>query len=388
MSHADWNTYEIASLRDMVTNFTATEILPHQDEWEKTGLIPRELSAKAGRLGLLGLNFPESVGGGGAGLRELVIAIESLHETGAAAGIQPGLMTTLISCPHIIASGKAELIDRYVRPALAGEKIGSLGITEPNGGSDVGGLSTTGRRDGDEYVINGSKTFITSAVRGDFTVIAARTGGDKHRGARGISLIVVDNDSPGFTITRSLSKMGWRCSDTAELSLVDVRVPVRNLVGDENGGFALISSGFVSERIGMAAQAYSQAQRCLDLSVQWCRDRETFGKPLIARQHVQMTLAEMARRIDVTRTYVRSVTDRWDSGETDLVTEACFAKNTATETGEWVTHQAVQLFGGAGFTDGTEVERQYRDMRINGIGGGTVEILRELAARRLGYTTR
>lgn len=385
MSHADWTTEEITALREMVTGFTTREILPHQDRWEEEGRIPREVSAKAGELGLLGISFPESAGGGGAGLREQVVIMEAMHEAGAAAGVQPALLTTGISCPHIIASGDAALIDRYVRPALTGERIGSLAITEPGGGSDVGGIRTTARRDGDEYVIDGSKTFITSAVRGDFTVVAARTGGADAPGARGISLFAVDNDTPGFTVTRSLSKMGWRCSDTAELAFEGMRVPAANLVGRENAGFMLISLGFVTERIGMAAQAYSQAQRCLDLSVRWCRDRETFGRPLISRQHIQMTLAEMARRIDVTRTYVRSIADRWDSGDTDLVAEACFAKNTATETGEWVTHQAVQLFGGAGFIEGTEVERQYRDMRINGIGGGTVEILRELAARRLGY---
>ncbi|AGP31318.1 acyl-CoA dehydrogenase family protein [Corynebacterium terpenotabidum] len=386
MTYQDWTSFEITSLHDLATDFTRTEILPHQDQWEAEGLIPRSLSQAAANLGLLGIDFPEKVGGGGAGFREFATIIEAMHEAGAAAGIEPALFTVAISCPHLIAAGGDDLVDRYVRPALAGEKIGSLAITEPGGGSDVGHLKTTARRDGDEYVINGSKTFITSAVRGDFTVVAARTGGPDQPGARGVSLIVVDNDTPGFTVTRKLAKMGWRCSDTAELAFTDVRVPVSNLIGEENTGFQLISLGFVTERLTLAVQAYSQAQRCLDLSVQWCRDRETFGAPLISRQHIQMQLAEMARRIDVARVYTRAIIDRWDDGETDLVTEACFAKNTCTEVGEWVTDTAVQLFGGAGFMDGTEVERQYRDMRVNGIGGGTVEILRELSARRLGYT--
>ena len=197
---------------------------------------------------------------------------------------------------------------------------------------------------------------------------------------------LIGGDSVRMWACSDWRRYGWHMSDTAEIVLDDIRVPASHLVGEENGGFKLISQGFVSERIGMAAQAYSQAQRALDLTVQWCRDRNTFGEPLISRQSVQRTLAEMARKIDLARVYVQMVAKRCDAGETDLVTEACFAKNTATETGEWVTHQAVQLFGGAGFMHGTEVERQYRDMRINGIGGGTVEILTELAARRLGYT--
>ncbi len=386
MSHQDWSSFEITALRDLATDFTRSNILPHQDAWEADGEIPRELSLAAGKLGFLGIDFPERVGGGGAGFREFASIIEAMHEAGAAAGVEPALFTVAISCPHIIAAGDDDLIDRYVRPALSGERIGSLAITEPGGGSDVGHLRTTARRDGDEYVINGSKTFITSAVRGDFTVVAARTGGPDLPGAGGVSLIVVENDTPGFTVTRKLTKMGWRCSDTAELSFDDVRVPATNLIGEENTGFRLISLGFVTERLTMAVQAYSQAQRCLDLSVQWCRDRETFGAPLISRQHIQMTLADMARKVDIARTYTRAIIDRWDDGETDLVTEACFAKNTCTEIGEQVTNEAVQLFGGAGFMDGTEVERQYRDIRVNGIGGGTVEILRELTARRLGYT--
>lgn len=387
MSHQDWRSEELTALRETVYEFVRREVLPYQDEWERAGELPRELSRKAGDLGLIGASFAEEVGGGGGGLREMLVVTEALHEAGAAAGVQASLFTPGIACPHIAAFGSAELVEKWVRPTLAGELIGSLAITEPGGGSDVGGLRTTARREGDEFVINGAKTFITSGVRADFVTAAVRTGGPELKGARGISLIVIPTDTPGFEVTRKLDKMGWHCSDTAELAFTDVRVPVDNLIGAENGGFAMIGSGFVSERVMLAAQAYSQAQRCLDLTAQHCRDRETFGAPLISRQHVQMTLAEMARRIDLARVYTRNLVDRAVDGETDLIAEVCFAKNTGTETGEWVTHQAVQLFGGAGYMTGTEVERQYRDMRINGIGGGTVEILTELAARRLGLTS-
>jgi acyl-CoA dehydrogenase len=233
-------------------------------------------------------------------------------------------------------------------------------------------------------VVNGAKTYITSGVRADFVVTAVRTGED---GAHGISLLVVERGTPGFTVARKLAKMGWLCSDTAELSYVDVRVPASNLVGEENTGFVQIAQNFVSERIGLAVQAYACAQRSLDLTVEWCRVRETFGRPLISRQPVQNTLAEMARRIEVARVYTRSVALRAAEGETNLIREACFAKNTAVEAGMWVVDQAVQLHGGMGYMRESEVERQYRDMRIMGIGGGTSEILTGLAAKTLGYVS-
>ncbi len=388
MSHEDWNTTELNGLRDSVREFVRREVLPHQDEWERLGELPRELHRRAGEKGLLGAAFPEGAGGGGGGQRESVVITEALHEAGAAGGVYASLFTSGIACPHIVAMQDEEQIERWVRPALAGELIGALAITEPGGGSDVGGLITTARRDGAEYVVNGAKTFITSGCRADFVTTAVRTGGTDLPGARGISLLVLERGMPGFEVSRKLDKMGWRSSDTAELSFTDVRVPVGNLVGPENSGFELIGVGFLSERIGIAAQAYSQAQRCLDLTVEWCRQRKTFGEPLIARQAVQNTLAEMAMRIDVARTYTRNVVDRFESGERveDLIPQICFAKNTATKSGEWVANEAVQLFGGMGYMSESEVERQYRDMRILGIGGGTVEILTQLAARRLGYT--
>ncbi|BBY34501.1 acyl-CoA dehydrogenase [Mycolicibacter minnesotensis] len=377
-----WTTSERLALRKTVRGFVEREILPHVDEWERSGELPRELHHKAAEIGLLGAGFPEEVGGSGGDGADAVIVCEEMHQAGAPGGVFASLFTCGIAVPHMIASGDARLIEEFVRPTLAGEKIGSLAITEPGGGSDVGHLRTTARLDGDHYVVNGSKTFITSAVRGDYVVTAVRTGGP---GAAGVSLLVVEKGTPGFEVSRKLEKMGWRSSDTAELSYVDARVPVANLVGAENTGFAQIAGAFVSERVGLAAQAYSSAQRCLDLTLAWCRDRETFGRPLISRQAVQNTLAEMARRIDVARVYTRHVVERQLAGESFLISEVCFAKNTAVEAGEWVANQAVQLFGGMGYMAESEVERQYRDMRIVGIGGGTTEILTSLAAKTLGY---
>ncbi|MBF6077974.1 acyl-CoA dehydrogenase family protein [Nocardia beijingensis] len=377
-----WETPERRALRSTVRGFVEREILPYLDGWERAGEIPRELHKKAGALGLLGVQFLESAGGSGGDGVDAMIVCEEMHQAGASGGLFASLFTCGISVPHIIASGDAEQIERWVKPTLAGEKIGSLAITEPGGGSDVGHLTTTARRDGDHYIVNGAKTYITSGVRADFVVTAVRTGGP---GSGGISLLIVDKNTPGFTVSRKLDKMGWLASDTAELSYVDVRVPAENLVGPENSGFYQIAGAFVSERVGLAVQAYSSAQRCLDLTLEWVRNRETFGRPLISRQAVQNTVTEMARRIDVARVYTRDVVQRSAEGETDLIAEVCFAKNTAVEAGEWVANQAVQLFGGLGYMRESEIERQYRDMRILGIGGGTTEILTGLAAKRLGY---
>jgi acyl-CoA dehydrogenase len=379
-----FETPERQALRETVRRFVQSDVLPFQDEWERAGELPRTLHTRAAELGLIGLSYPESVGGGGGDGIDAVVLAEELHYAGGAGGLFASLFTSGISLPHLVQAGDAEQIERWVRPTIEGRLIGSLAITEPDGGSDVANIRTTAKRDGEDYVLNGAKTFITSGVRADFVVTAVRTG---DAGAHGISLVVVEKGTPGFTVSRKLDKMGWLCSDTAELSYQDVRVPVRNLVGEENTGFVQIARNFVSERIGLAVQAYASAQRCLDLTVEWCRMRETFGQALITRQTVQHTLAEMARRIEVARVYTRSVAAQAAADpDAFLVKEACFAKNTAVEAGEWVAYQAVQLHGGMGYMRESEIERQYRDMRILAIGGGTSEILTGLAAKLLGYT--
>ncbi len=379
-----FDTPERRDLRAMVRRFVDNEVLPNLNEWEAEGMLPRSLHEAAGDAGLIGAGFPEAVGGGGGDIIDMVIVAEEMHYAGASGGLVASLFTASIAVPHIAATGDPAQIDRWVRPTLAGEKIGSLAITEPGTGSDVAGITTTARRDGDHYVVNGAKTYITSGVRADFVTTAVRTGGP---GAHGVSLLVVEKGTEGFAVSRKLDKMGWRCSDTAELSYVDCPVPVENLVGEEGTGFAQIAQNFVSERISLAVQAYAGAQRSLDLTADWCRARETFGRPLISRQTVQHTLSNMARRVDVARVYTREVARRFAEGDTDLIAQVCFAKNTAVEAGEWVVNQAVQLHGGMGYMAESEVERQYRDMRILGIGGGTNEIMTDLAGRILGYTS-
>ena len=306
---------------------------------------------------------------------------EAFIAAGASSGLMAALFTHGIALPHLIGAGNAELVERFARPTLAGELIGALAVTEPDGGSDVAALRTTARRDGDHFVVNGAKTFITSGVRADFVTTAVRTGGPGHEG---ISLLVVERGTPGFETGRKLAKMGWLCSDTAELSFADARVPARNLVGPENGGFRLLMRQFVGERLGLATHAHSVALNALELTVAFVRQRHTFGRPLISRQVVQHRLVQMRQRVELARTYTRDAVLRHAAGE-QPVAQACLAKNAAVEACDWVVDQAVQLHGGAGYLRESEVERHYRDARILGIGGGATEVLTDLAAKVLGY---
>ncbi|HSO04442.1 MAG TPA: acyl-CoA dehydrogenase family protein, partial [Candidatus Limnocylindrales bacterium] len=346
----------------------------------RAGDIPRSLHAKAAAAGLLGLGFPEEVGGSGGNLIDGLVMTEELMQSGASGGLAAGLFTHGIALPHIVAAGDRDQAERFVRPVLEGRAIAALAITEPDGGSDVAALRTRAERDGDEYVINGSKIYITSGARADWVVVGVRTGGP---GFGGISLIVVPSDTPGFSVVRRLEKIGWHCSDTAELAFTDCRVPAANLVGMQDSGFIQIAMQFVVERLSIAVQAYATAQRCLDLALEWARMRTTFGKPLTAHQVVRHQLVEMDRLTDVARTYTRQIALRHVAGQ-EVIAEAALAKNTAVAAAEAVSYQAIQIFGGQGCMSDSEVERHYRDVRILSIGGGATEVMTELAARRLG----
>jgi len=381
VNHSDvaaWDAPERRALAEMATSFAAKEIVPNVQQWETEGEVPRSLHQAAAEVGLIGIGFPESVGGDGDLLDSLVVT-ESFILAGVPTGVLAALFTHSIALPHMAATGDEYLIDRFVRPTLAGEKIGSLGVTEPDAGSDVANLRTRAVRDGDHYVVNGAKTYITSGVRADFVTTAVRTGGP---GYGGVSLLVVEKGTPGFTVSRRLDKMGWRCSDTAELSYADVRVPVANLVGEEGGGFVQIMTHFANERLAMATQAYSVAARCLALTREWVHQRETFGRPLASRQVVRHKIAEMARQTDVARRYVREIATRHLAGE-DVMTEVAMAKNTAVYACDFVVNEAVQLHGGLGYMRESEVEGHYRDTRIMGIGGGTNEVMNEIIAKRI-----
>jgi acyl-CoA dehydrogenase len=375
-----WDTPERQALRLLARDLTAKEIAPHIDQWERDGELPRSLHKTFADAGVLGVAFPEEVGGSGGDSVDAAIVTEEILLGGGSGGLVASLFTHGIALPHIAFAGSPDLVDRYVRPTLRGDLIGALGITEPSGGSDVAGIRTTARLDGDHYVVNGAKTYITSGIRADFVTTAVRTGSEGHGG---ISLLVIDKGLPGFTVGEPLDKMGWRASDTAELAFQDVRVPVSQLVGNEGDGFLLIMRQFQTERLALATQAWAMAERALTLTLQWVKDRETFGRPLSSRQVVRHRLAEMARQVWVAKTTTRAAYDLWlDTG--DAVTEVSMAKNTACYVCDHVVDEAVQLFGGLGYMRESEVERHYRDSRILRIGGGTDEIMNEVIAKRLG----
>jgi acyl-CoA dehydrogenase len=369
------------ALAELAAEFARREILPNVEAWEEAGELPRELSKAAGEAGLLGLGYPEELGGGGSHL-DLMAVQEEMIARGVPTGVIASLFTHGIAIPSIVAHGTEDQKRRFVRPALKGELIGALAVTEPGGGSDVANLTTRAVRDGDHYVVNGTKTFITSGARADFVTTAVRTT-TAEKPYQGISLLVIERGTPGFTVSRKLDKMGWRSSDTAELSFADARVPAANLVGPENQGFWLIMQQFQSERLSMALQCAAVARRCTDLTIEWARGRETFGRPLSSRQVIRHKIAEMARQADVARSYVWATAERWERGE-DVITEVSMAKNTAVYAVEHVVHEAVQLHGGMGFMRESEVERHYRDIRVMGIGGGTSEIMNEIIAKRIG----
>jgi acyl-CoA dehydrogenase len=389
-----FDTPERQALRASARRFAEREVAPHIAQWEDDGMLPRELHLSAAKAGLMGVSFPEEVGGQGGNVVDSAVVAEGMLDGGASTGVLASLLTHGIALPHIVQSGtgtgsappaRGDLIDRYVRPTLAGEMIGSLAITEPGGGSDVANLRTRAVRDGDHYVVNGAKTFITSGVRADFVTTAVRTGSD---GYGGISLLVIDKDTPGFTVAPPLKKMGWLCSDTAELTFDDVRVPAENLVGEENGGFVLVMQQFVNERLGLAAQAFATAQRALALAAQYAKDRETFGQPLASRQVIRHKLVDMHRRTAAARAYAAQAYEQAESGSTTdpaVIADAVLAKRQAVDACEFVVHEAVQIFGGMGYMRESEVERHYRDARILGIGGGANEVLNDLAAKILGY---
>jgi len=380
-------------LRRLVTDFTTERIVPYLEEWEERGQLPRELHREAAEIGLLGIGFPDSLGGSGGDLIDVVVMTEAMLEAGASGGVISALFTHGISLPHVIdehdrrllagdVAGADHLAETIIRPTLAGEMICSLGVTEPDGGSDVARLRTKAERSGDEWSVTGAKTFITSGVRADRVVTAVRTP-ESGEGAAGITLMVLDPTSPGYAPPRALAKMGWWCSDTAELSFDAVPVSDRDVLG-LGEGFGSLARHFVTERVSIAVTAYATAQRSLDLALSWARDRETFGRPLITRQTIRHTLVDMHRRTEVARTYTRTIAARHADGE-QLAVEAALAKQTAVEAAEFVVDRAVQIHGGMGYMREMEIERHYRDVRVLGIGGGATEVMTDLVARLLGY---
>lgn len=372
-------TDEHEAFRRTLRRFVETKIAPFADAWDEAKAFPVELYRDAAAVGLLGLGFPEAYGGVESDPFYAIIGAEELAR-GGSGGISAGLMSHTIALPPVVALGSESLKARVVPPVLAGEKIAALAITEPSGGSDVANLLTTAKKDGDHYLLNGSKTFITSGMRADFVTVAARTGGP---GMGGISIFVVDADTPGFSRT-PLEKMGWWASDTATLYFDDCRVPAANLVGDENAGFMGIMLNFNNERLGLAANAYGFAQVCFEEALAWAKQRVTFGKPLIQHQVIRHKLVDMAQALHATKAFMERVAYDMREGESP-VGPICLLKNQATQTMELCAKEAVQILGGAGYLRGCKSERIYRETKVIAIGGGAEEIMKELASRQLGW---
>lgn len=370
---------EHQALRETVRRFVDRELLPHVDAWEEAGEFPRALYGRAAELGLLGLGFPEQFGGTPGTLFHAMAVVDELTRT-ACGGLLASLFSHTIGAPPIVAGGSPALKARVLPQILSGKKISALAVTEPGGGSDVANLALRAERDGEYYVLNGSKTFITSGMRADYLTVAARTGGP---GAAGVSALLVEGDTPGLTRT-PLKKMGWWCSDTAQLHFDNCRVPVANLLGQENAAFPLLMLNFNRERLSLAWQAYGFARVCLDEASDWAGARTTFGKRLVGHQVVRHKLVEMATRIEATRALIEDMTHRIECNEAPIA-QICMLKNFAAQTMQFCADNAVQLLGGMGFMRGTKSERIYREVKVNMIGGGAEDVLNELAARQLGW---
>jgi acyl-CoA dehydrogenase len=382
---ADWrarspyydDTHE--ALADSVRSFVDREVVPHIDRWEEEGELPRDLHKKAAEAGILGLRYPEEYGGHSTGFDIFhgLVLTDELSRPGAG-GLGASLMTHGIGLPPILAMGTEEMKRRVAVPVLSGDKIIALGITEPSGGSDVAALKTKAVRQGDRYIVNGSKMFITSGMRADWLTCAVRTGGE---GAGGVSLLLIDMASKGVARTR-LDKMGWRCSDTAAVYFEDVEVPAENLIGPENGGFIGIMRNFNNERLGMAMGCCAFARVCLREAAEWANSRETFGKKLTGHQSIRIKLADMARQINATQAWVDLCAWQVKEGR-DQPADFAMLKVQATRMLEAVAREAAQVLGGASYIRGSKVERIYREVRVNAIGGGSEEIMLDLAGRQL-----
>ncbi|MGE0733263.1 MAG: acyl-CoA dehydrogenase family protein [Alphaproteobacteria bacterium] len=367
------------AFRATLRQFVEREILPHVDAWDEAGEFPREIYRKAADIGALALGYPEEYGGVPADLFYQIVLAEELARSGAG-GLLASLLSHMIAAPPIAAAASQDIKARVLPEILSGRKISALCVTEPSGGSDVANLRTAAKRDGNHYVVNGSKIFITSGMRADYLTVAVRTGGS---GMKGVSLLLIEADTPGIRRT-PLKKMGWWMSDTAQIFFDDVRVPITHLIGDENNGFAAVMRNFNGERLLIAASAYGFAKVCLEDAVAWAKDRQTFGAPLISRQVIRHKLVDMAMHIESTRALLEDLTWRVQQGERP-VAQIAMLKYQSTQTMQFCADQAVQILGGMGFMRATRVERIYREVKVNQIGGGADEIMKDLAARQLGW---
>ena len=377
--HNPYITSEHEAWRTQLRRFIEAEIMPYAESWDEEGNIPSDLWVKAAGVGLLGFGFPEEYGGT---LKDIDvwhswIINEELARIGVG-GVSASLMVHGIGLPPVINWGSSQMKQRVAPAVLAGEKHISLGITEPGGGSDVASISTTAIREGDVYIVNGSKTFITGGMRANWVSTAVRTGGE---GAGGVSMLLIPTDAEGFTRTELDRKQGWWASDTATLYFDNVRVPVDQLIGEENKGFRVIMTNFNDERMSMSAAMEALGRVCLEEAVEWAQQRKTFGKRLADHQVIRHKIAQMKQRLNATQAYIRLCYEAIQSN-TPNAGDIALLKVQSSETMEYCAREAMQILGGAGYLRGGRVERIYREVRVNAIGGGSEEIMRDLASRQ------
>ena len=367
--------------RKSVRDFVKKEIRPYAEEWEEAESYPREIFKRMGNLGFLGLSYPEEYGGGGADYFTNIVFAEEISKCGTLGFAMTVLVQTDIATPAINEYGTHEQKLKYLKPALAGEKIIALGVTEPNHGSDVSSLETTAVKDGENYIIKGSKIFITNGTQADLITLGVRTGLGKSE--KGLSLIIFETKTPGFSVGRKLKKMGMRSSDTAELFFDDCVVPAENLLGEEGQGFYAIMAGFENERLVGAAMSYSGVEVALDLSIKYARKRIQFGRPIGQFQAISHMLSEMATDIEAAKQLTYHAAWLRSNGK-PCRKEVHMAKVFATEMANQVANKAIQIFGGYGYMQEYEVERIYRDVRLANIGAGTSQIMKNIIAKQLG----
>ncbi len=375
-----FETEERTAFRDAVIRLVEREIRPYADEWDEAGEFPWDIHRKVGALGAFGFGIDEKYGGLGFDDCFMRAAFSEEMAKCGANGIPAGLGGRSISIGPIHALASEEIKARVLPGVVAGEKGSALAITEPSAGSDVASLKTTARRDGDHYLINGCKAFITGGMHADYFVVGARTGGE---GLTGISLFLVDSDAPGFSRTPLERKMGWWCSDQATLYFEDCPVPGECMLGDEHHGFIAIMENFNLERVALIAQALGMMKVCLEESIAWAQQRKTFGKRLVEHQVIRHKIADMSAKTDAVEAYLNQIC--WLVNEGDMpVAEICKAKFFSTKALEFCASEAMQIFGGAGYLRGNPVERIYREVKVIAIGGGSEEIMRDLATRQMG----
>ncbi len=376
-----FETEERNAFRESLAKMIASDITPNVDEWDEAGAIPWEVHEKFGAMGVFGLGVDEAYGG--LGFDDMFMRAAYAEELGkcGANGVYAALVGRVISIMPFQELASEEVKQEVLPDVVSGKKSSSLAVTEPSGGSDVARLKTTAKKDGDDYILNGSKTFITTGMESDYFVVGARTGGP---GIKGISLFFVRHDDPGFSRVPLERKMGWWCSSQATLFFDDCRIPASRMLGEEGRGFISIMHNFNPERVSLSATSLGIAKLCLEEAISWAQDRETFGQKLIQHQVIRHKIAEMSARIDACDAYLNQVCWMANEDKPGIGGDIAKLKFHTTKMLEYVVSEAMQILGGAGYLRGNVVERAYREVKVLAIGGGSEEIMRDLAVRQMG----